>query len=408
MGINSPTASPTVSKMPSSAPSSSYPTLSPVVRMQANIVLTLHNVPERVMEEREMIVFTETTQEFLHKYTEQTLILDAINVWHQQIVEVDAITSGILTDEWDNINTNITDVSLNMTEDTNPSEVIISNETGSSAGGFAGFGSKDNNEMASGFADFDTDDAAGAMAGGFADIGIKDTENEMASGFADFDTDDAADALAGEFADMSEESTSDEMAGGFVEFDSQRKNEDQTLRKLKAGGGGSSSSSGNAGLDQDKLDKIIAFKQKHSDRGPKTAGVQVTLILRIPFAYIPEDLLGKYTSVIIQEHGVDLVRSLREQSLFYTYFRDVTGVSSDAIGELTPPPTNMPTSYAQFLAFKQQGQTAATPSDGQSFATVSLHPSLLCLQVNVPYPHFLPLLSYSSWFGYRCYYSGSF
>jgi hypothetical protein len=159
------------------------------------------------------------------------------------------------------------------------------------------------------------------------------------------------------------------MAGGFADFNSERSDAGQRHRRNKAGGGSSGISGSSGGLSQEKLDKIIAFKQKHSDRGPKTTGNQVTLILRIPFAYLPENLLGKFVSVVIEEHGVDLVSSLRSHSAFYSYFKDLTAVSSDVVGELTMPPTNMPTSYIQFIALKKDEQAIMT-EDGQSFATM--------------------------------------
>ena len=124
-------------------------------------------------------------------------------------------------------------------------------------------------------------------------------------------------------------------------------------------------------LEQEKLDKIIAFKQKHMDKGTKVGGVQVTLILRIPFAYIPENLLGKFASVTVQEHGIELLLSLTRQSSFYSYFKELDGISALSIEVLTHPPTNQPTSYAQLISLQSEDQIPDEDSFGQNFETVS-------------------------------------
>jgi hypothetical protein len=369
--------------------------------MQANIWLTLHNVPDRVMEKSEVEVFTETTLGFLQKYTEQTLILEMINVWHQQLVEVDVANPGVLSNEFnagpsetsltDDFIANITEGSIvNTTQGVNATG-SSDNITDTSAGGFADFSSEN---AAGGFADFKNDDSADEMAGGFADFGNEndsgvdedDSADEMTGGFAGLGNENdsggfvsviTAGEVPGEFAELSTES--DEMAGGFAEFDSEETTNELAgsfvnmgQRKIKAGGGAGKGSVGLNKLDQEKLDKIIAFKQKHSDRGPKTSGVQVTLILLIPFAYLPEDLLAKFASVIVQEHGVELVRSLRMQSSFYSYFKELTGVTSDTVEELTMPPTNMPTTHVHSLTLQKEEQALTMETNGSSFATVSL------------------------------------
>jgi hypothetical protein len=363
-GFDSPTLQPTASKMPSIEPSSSSPTSSPVVRMEAYATITLHDVPERVMSESEVEIFTKTTFEFLEKYTEQTLILDAINLWHQQLVLVDDLAttynaSAFMTKEeiMEAINgQNITDMlGTNATEGEGIANGMASgfadiNTEGTDnamASGFADINTEGtDNAMASGFADINTEGTDNALASGFADINAENTENTMSSGFAYMGTESKSDLIeseptADEFADYDAKKTTDAMAGGFA-------NSGQRRMKRGSGSGGSATTA----LDKDKLDKIIAFKLKHSDRGPKIRGVQVTLILRIPFTYLPQNLLGRYVSVIVEEHGIELVHSLRKQSSFYSYFKELRRVSSEAIEELTLPPTSVPTSSVQFLALQ--------------------------------------------------------
>ena len=331
-GFDSPTLQPTTSKMPSIEPSSSSPTFSPIVRMEAYATITLHDVPERVMSESEVEIFTKTTIKFLEKYTQQTLILDDINLWHQQLVLVDDSATDY-------------NISAFLTKEDH-AEIMEAINAQNNATGDEGIADVADG-MASGFANVDSDNTNNGMASGFADINTESTDNAMASGFADTNDANTNTAMSSGFANMATESKSDDaeentanaMAGGFA---------NSGQRRMKRGSGGSNS--GSTGLDQDKLDKIIAFKLKHSDRGPKIRGVQVTLILRIPFTYLPKNLLGKYVSVIVEEHGIELVHSLRRQSSFYSYFKELRRVSSDAVEELTLPPSSAPTSYAKFVA----------------------------------------------------------
>jgi hypothetical protein len=82
---------------------------------------------------------------------------------------------------------------------------------------------------------------------------------------------------------------------------------------------------------------------------PKVMAMQVTLILRFTFSNLPSNLLGSMASVTIQEHEQNLLDLLHEQQAFYTFFKVVDGVGSIVIDQVTPTPTDTPTSYAYFL-----------------------------------------------------------
>lgn len=291
--------------------------------MQANILVTLSIVPERVMSESETDVFTKITLEFLQNYTEKTMILDAIGIYHQEMVLVDAAN---------------VDLDENIFGSTNASSV---------------------------------DGAESNEAYGVGDVNasifiVNETEIPAVSGDRNENTvNESIDGFAGGFAaGFSDTTPEDEMAGGFAAGFSGIRH-----RRARAGGGTGGTGSNDYGLEQEKLNKIIAFKLKHNDRGPKVAGVQVTLTFQVSFAYLPESLFGTYLSVIVDEHGIELVRSLRRQSLFYSYFKDLDHVSSEVVQELTPPPTKMPSesSYENFVALKND-----EASSGPGFMNVSL------------------------------------
>jgi hypothetical protein len=370
---SSPTLAPSMTQLPSSAPSSSNPTFSPIVRMQANVLVTLGKVPERVMTKSEVKMFTDLTMEFLQKYTEQTLILDDIDIWHQQNVLVDAAAdNSTIYDDFNGDGIDFT--GANVTQDTNTS-VSLANGTDAgdfantgAAGGFAADYTTENTGAAGGFAADYTTENTGAAGGFAADYSTENTG--AADGFAaDYSTENTG-AAGGFAADYTNENTG--AAGGFaVDYNNENAaGIGERHRETRAGGGSSVGWYSGAHLEQEKLDKIIAFKQKHSDHGPKTTGVQITLILRIPFAYIPEDLLGKYVSVVIQDHGVELVRSLRRQSMFYSYFKELNVIISEPVEELTMPPTNMPTTNAQLIAFQKEEALVESSTD-RGIVTVS-------------------------------------
>lgn len=108
-------------------------------------------------------------------------------------------------------------------------------------------------------------------------------------------------------------------------------------------------------LEQEKKDQIIAFKkQQKENEVPQSSAMQVTLIVKVSFSFLPEDLLAKLAVVTIEEHELDLMMMLQEHSNFYTYFKPLNGITSDVVLELTAPPTPEPTTLAFYLANNQE------------------------------------------------------
>lgn len=83
---------------------------------------------------------------------------------------------------------------------------------------------------------------------------------------------------------------------------------------------------------------------------PQVDAMDVTLILLISYANLPDNLLGNLANVAIEEHEQELLDLLHEQQAFYTFFKLVDGVSSRTILEVTNPPTPDPTTVAYYEA----------------------------------------------------------
>ncbi|KAL7491165.1 hypothetical protein ACHAWT_000602 [Skeletonema menzelii] len=78
-------------------------------------------------------------------------------------------------------------------------------------------------------------------------------------------------------------------------------------------------------------------------------GMEVTLIAKVSFAFLPHNLLGSMAAVAFEEHEQEFLDLLHEQQAFYTFFKIMDGISAVGVQELTPPPTESPTTYAYFV-----------------------------------------------------------
>jgi len=83
---------------------------------------------------------------------------------------------------------------------------------------------------------------------------------------------------------------------------------------------------------------------------PQVDAMEITLILLVSFANLPEEVLGSLANVAIEENEQELLDLLKEQRAFYTFFKRVDGVSSISIDKVTPPPTPDPTTAAHYEA----------------------------------------------------------
>lgn len=94
---------------------------------------------------------------------------------------------------------------------------------------------------------------------------------------------------------------------------------------------------------------------------------KLTLIMRVSYSNLPMNLLGKMATVSIDEKQTELIALLKEQSVFYTYFKNIYAISATTIDTVTIPPSLSPTTYEEFPA--KQIANALNEVDGvDSFA----------------------------------------
>ena len=82
-------------------------------------------------------------------------------------------------------------------------------------------------------------------------------------------------------------------------------------------------------------------------------GMEVTLIAKVSSSSLPHNLLGSTAAAAFEEHEQEFLDLLHEHQAFYTYFKSIDGISAVGIEELTPPPTESPTTYAYYLGNQQ-------------------------------------------------------
>lgn len=95
--------------------------------------------------------------------------------------------------------------------------------------------------------------------------------------------------------------------------------------------------------------KGFKVKNKEPDY-PQVTSIEVSFIIRVSFAFLPITLLGNMAAVAMEENQAELLALLNEQAAFYTYFKDMDGIQSFQVDELTDAPTQSPTSYEHYLA----------------------------------------------------------
>jgi hypothetical protein len=88
----SPTVEPTSSKTPTYSPSEPEPTASPIISTKAHFISVFRNVPPRPMNEREEEKFKQILLSFLQKFTEDSFVIEELEIWHQKpVLETDLI-----------------------------------------------------------------------------------------------------------------------------------------------------------------------------------------------------------------------------------------------------------------------------------------------------------------------------
>jgi hypothetical protein len=127
----------------------------------------------------------------------------------------------------------------------------------------------------------------------------------------------------------------------------------QKLMKVDAASCGAVTTDASSSKQQARASMTVGETTKKSlkneDSKCQVWGMELTLIVKVSFAFLPNSLLGNLAAVAFEEHEQEFLDLLHEQQAFYTFFKVMDGISAVGIQELTPPPTESPTTYAYFL-----------------------------------------------------------
>ncbi|KAL7471902.1 hypothetical protein ACHAXS_012218 [Conticribra weissflogii] len=91
-----------------------------------------------------------------------------------------------------------------------------------------------------------------------------------------------------------------------------------------------------------------AFQNLSKD--PSLINVEITTIVRSSNTKLPPDVASILILNVIASANSTFVDDLRNQQAFYSYFKNIDGVTVNLIEEATLPPTVAPTTYEQFLS----------------------------------------------------------
>jgi len=95
-------------------------------------------------------------------------------------------------------------------------------------------------------------------------------------------------------------------------------------------------------IKRERKQRKVKGKKKET-AVPQVVAVEITMILRISIAFLPDNLLGKLAAAEINENQSELLSLLHTESAFYTYFKNMDGIMSRTIERVTEVPTPRPT-----------------------------------------------------------------
>jgi len=113
---------------------------------------------------------------------------------------------------------------------------------------------------------------------------------------------------------------------------------------------------------REKKRRKIMGKKKEATV-PQVVAVEITMILRISIAFLPDNLLGKLAAAEINENQPELLSLLHTESAFYTYFKNMDGIMSRTIERVTEVPTPRPTTLEQYLASQDTSREVPVAAD---------------------------------------------
>lgn len=89
--------------------------------------------------------------------------------------------------------------------------------------------------------------------------------------------------------------------------------------------------------------------RRNDEALPQVYSLEVTVIMRISYFFLPSNLLGSMAAETIDDNKELLLGLLKGQNSFYGYFKQMDNIDSIAIDSVTIPPTESPITQAQAL-----------------------------------------------------------
>ena len=311
----SPTVEPTSSFSPTMFPTTTRPTNSPVVPMRTNFKATLRNVPKRDMTSREVEKYIEILTIFLRRHTEQSMVIEGIEFWRQKMLVLPAMVEEVVEEE---------EAPAPAAEEEKIAEESDAGEEG------------DESALAIEESELSPEEELSI------DAELAAVEKE-ASKLADEGGDGQP---AKEEAEEKDEDVEDkpQIAGKRILHPSKKRHVHPAPDVKKC--------------DDPQLSYEAGY----------TCGMELHLILKVSYAFLPYELLADMAVVTIEENEQELLDLLHEQQAFYTFFRNMDQVTSMVLeGDLTLLPTVQPTEVAITQEILNQ---TATEDTGLSFGKV--------------------------------------
>ncbi len=101
-------------------------------------------------------------------------------------------------------------------------------------------------------------------------------------------------------------------------------------------------------------ENINEFTYVHPSQGASLrVDIEVTTIIQSTRSTLPLSTASKLLVFALDSSNSTLIDDLHAQQLFYSYFKDIDGVSSRLIDRVTFPPTMGPTTYSHFVSINE-------------------------------------------------------
>jgi hypothetical protein len=101
--------------------------------------------------------------------------------------------------------------------------------------------------------------------------------------------------------------------------------------------------------------------------------LEVTVIMRVSYSFLPISLLGSMAAETIDDNKEVLLGLLRGQNSFYSYFKKMDDIYSIAVDTVTNPPTQAPVTQAQLMELDEITDLSVVSEDDSSGSNFAVY-----------------------------------